>query len=196
MSASLPATNRLRPGARLEPLEVVTVNGVMARLPDAQRLTHVQFRRFAGCPVCDLHLRDFARRAEAVRAAGVREIVIFHSSAETLRPYVEDLPFDVVADPSKALYRKFGVDAGWLALLDRRAWGPILRAILVNVRDRRRPPGLRAEGGRLGLPADFLIAAEGRLLACKYGEHAYDQWSVEDLLALARNSAGSLQAAE
>jgi len=80
--------------------------------------------------------------------------------------------------------------------LDRRAWGPILRAILVNVRDRRRPPGLRAEGGRLGLPADFLIAAEGRLLACKYGEHAYDQWSVEDLLALARNSAGSLEAAE
>jgi hypothetical protein len=38
---------------------------------------------------------------------------------------------------------------------------------------------------RLGLPADFLVAADGHVLACKYGVHAYDQWSVDDLLQLA-----------
>ena len=37
----------------------------------------------------------------------------------------------------------------------------------------------------LGLPADFRVNNEGRVLACKYGEHAYDQWSVDELLSLA-----------
>jgi hypothetical protein len=40
-------------------------------------------------------------------------------------------------------------------------------------------------GGINGLPADFLIAGDGRVLARKYGAHAYDQWSVDDLLGLA-----------
>ena len=37
----------------------------------------------------------------------------------------------------------------------------------------------------LGLPADFLLAPDGHVLAYKYGVHAYDQWSVDDLLHLA-----------
>jgi hypothetical protein len=32
------------------------------------------------------------------------------------------------------------------------------------------------------LPADLLIANDGRLIACHYGEHVYDQWSVDALL--------------
>src|SRR5260370_10442324 len=32
------------------------------------------------------------------------------------------------------------------------------------------------------LPADFLIAPSGRINAVKYGKHAYDQWSVDELL--------------
>ena len=34
--------------------------------------------------------------------------------------------------------------------------------------------------------ADFLIAADGQVLACKYGVHADDQWSVDELLRLVR----------
>ena len=41
-------------------------------------------------------------------------------------------------------------------------------------------------GGRTDLPADFLIAPDGRVRACKYGAHANDQWSVDEMLALAR----------
>ena len=32
--------------------------------------------------------------------------------------------------------------------------------------------------------ADFLIEPGGRILACKYGSHAYDQWSVDEILEL------------
>jgi hypothetical protein len=48
-------------------------------------------------------------------------------------------------------------------------------------------------GGPLGLPAEFLIAPSGQIKAVKYGTHAYDQWSVDELIALAKG--GALRAA-
>jgi hypothetical protein len=35
------------------------------------------------------------------------------------------------------------------------------------------------------MPADFLIAPDGGVVARKYGEHADDQWSVDEILRLA-----------
>jgi hypothetical protein len=46
---------------------------------------------------------------------------------------------------------------------------------------------LHPTGGRLGLPADFLIDSDGRVLACERGTHANDQWSVDEVLAHAYN---------
>jgi hypothetical protein len=170
--------------------KLATVMGGRLTLPDDERMTHLQFRRFAGCPVCNLHLRSMVRRHEEIRAARVREVVVFHSPEEELRPHVADLPFAVVADPDQHLYREFGVESGPRALLHPRAWWPILRAVAVSgwlmARGKQRPPALRPTGGRLGLPADFLIDAGGRVLAHRYGEHADDQWSVDELLDLVR----------
>jgi hypothetical protein len=45
---------------------------------------------------------------------------------------------------------------------------------------------IKPTGGRLGLPADFLIAPDGRIAALKYGQHAYDQWTVDELLGYAQ----------
>jgi hypothetical protein len=33
------------------------------------------------------------------------------------------------------------------------------------------------------LPADFLIGSDGLVIACKYGDHANDHWSVDEVLA-------------
>ncbi len=43
-------------------------------------------------------------------------------------------------------------------------------------------------GGILGLPADFLIAPDGIVRAVRYGTHAYDQWTVDEMLALTRST--------
>jgi hypothetical protein len=47
----------------------------------------------------------------------------------------------------------------------------------------------------MDLPADFLIGADGAVLAARYGAYVDDHWSVDHLLALARTrtSAGRLQ---
>ena len=180
---------QLSPGDTLARLDLATLCGQTVRVPDPRRLVHLQFRRFAGCPICDLHLRQIARRHSELEAAGILEVALFHSSAEALRPYAGDLPFAVVPDPAKQLYARFGLEAGPRALTHPGAWLPLVKAVvyaLANGLAGRPTPRRHAEGGRLGLPADLLIGSDGQVLAAKYGEHAADHWSVDDLLALAR----------
>ncbi|MDY6999026.1 MAG: peroxiredoxin-like family protein [Actinomycetota bacterium] len=160
-----------------------TVEGGVIAVPDPERLVHLQFRRFAGCPICHLHVRAVARRHDEIRAAGVTEVVVFHSAAESLREHQPDLPFAVVADPDRRLYDEFGVGSSLAAVAHPRAW-------LAAARGARHQSSLTAGIGRgedhLGLPADFLIAPDGTLLAAGYGTHADDQWSVEEILDRAR----------
>lgn len=191
----MPEARLISPGSILRPRVLEDVSGRPVAIPPAAgagtpALVHLQFRRFAGCPVCNLHLRSFARRDRELEAASVCEVVLFHSPADELRPHTADLPFAVVADPGKWLYAEFGVEASPRALLDPRAWLPVLRAIGFALggllTGTVRPPAANPHGGRLGLPADFLIAPDGRVVACKHGAHADDQWSVDEVLAQAK----------
>jgi AhpC/TSA antioxidant enzyme len=129
------------------------------------------------------------RHKGELTAAGIREVVVFHSTLEELRKYESDLPFDVIPDPQKKLYREFGVEAGLRALLNPKVWWPLARAVGRSVQRLMRGggpvPPLQPAGGGLGLPADFLISAAGTVLAAHYGEHAYDQWPVDQVLRLA-----------
>ncbi|MFE9578680.1 peroxiredoxin-like family protein [Nocardia sp. NPDC006044] len=168
---------------------LTTIADAPVPIPDPTRLVHLQFRRFAGCPVCNLHLRSIVARRSEIAAAGIREVVVFHSSATGLRTYTEDIPLDLIADPTRKLYREFGVETSPRALLDPRGWPAILRGVThaatAALRKHQPAPPAKPEGGSLGLPADFLIAPDGRVLAAKHGVHLYDQWSVDELLTLA-----------
>lgn len=161
------------------------IDGAIVQIPDAEgSLVHLQFRRFAGCPICSLHLRSFARRHDELVAAGIREVAVFHSSQEDL-VRVQKQPFAVIADPKKVLYAEFGVGTSPAAMLDPRVWPTAMRALASRASS---DPTAGMESGSSGLPADFLIASDGRLLAVKYGVNADDQWSVDELLALVREA--------
>jgi peroxiredoxin len=185
--ADLPRPHRLNPGDIAPVHSFRTIRGTEVDIMAQAMPTHIQFRRFAGCPVCNLHLRSLIQRKTEVDAA-VREVVLFHSSVEELLIHAADLPFDVVADPDKTIYRAFGVESGRRAPLDRRAWPTIARSVVRTLPDamtgRKPVPPLNPAGGRHGLPADFLITPDGCIEACKYGDHADDQWTVDDVLAL------------
>ena len=144
--------------------------------------THVQFRRWTGCPICNTHIASLRRNADRIAAAGVHEVLFFHSSQQDVKSFHQDLPFDAVADPGKRYYRELGVEQSWAYAMHPRA----LWAALKGMGSRF---NLAMTGGPTGLPAEFLIAADGLIKAVKYGRHAYDQWSVEEMLELARQSA-------
>lgn len=171
-------TSRLIPGSPIAPFTVETLSHGAVQIPGST-FTHLQFRRFAGCPVCNLHLRTFAKSQQQLTDAGIRTVAFFHSSAESMLPFQSDLPFAVVPDAERVWYAKFGVERSAAAMLHPSAlWAAMRGATSVKANP------LRGEGGSNGLPADFLIDANGRLVAVKYGAHADDAWSVDDVCAL------------
>lgn len=185
-------TSQIRVGDEFPQLKLTGISGETIAIPDpAGALTHLQFRRFAGCPICNLHLRSISNRLSEITAAGVREVAVFHSTTAQLRKYEADIPFAVVGDPEKELYRRFGVEASAKAILKpgalRALPGGWWHATKTAITKRRAPLPANPTNGNLGLPADMLIDASGRIAAVKYGKHAYDQWSVDELLVMARN---------
>ena len=177
--------NKLKAGQVFPALRSRTIHGRELAIPDSGRWVHLQFRRFAGCPICNLHLQAFVRRHDEIVGAGLEEVVVFHSTDAELLPYQGKFPFAVVGDPLKELYKRYGVETSLGAILNPAAWGAALRGNLA--RDKPKMP-LAPNGGILGLPADFLVAPDGTLHSAHYGAHADDHWSVDEVIRL-RNQA-------
>lgn len=159
-----------------------TILGKPVQIPDCHsRWLHLQFRRFAGCPVCNFHLLTMSKRHAEIEAAGIHQVVFFHSSQEEMLNYQAQLPFDCIADVGKKYYLAFGVESSGLALLNPRILWSGARWIVGSRRLYK-----KAENGVLGLPADFLLDSNGDVAACKYGTNADDQWDTDELLEHAR----------
>ncbi len=189
-----PTATRIAAGTTLDPLTLETMRGTSVSIPDSGAIVHLQFRRYAGCPACNLHLQAFARRQDELAEAGVHEVLLFHSTNEELLEYEALLPFDVVGDPQKELYTRFGVET----MRSKRAFlSPAIFRLTTHLvaglmtRERRMPPAAPT-GGVDGLPADLLIASDGRVLAVKYGDTPYDQWTVNEVLELVAQAGGEL----
>jgi peroxiredoxin len=101
---------KFKPGDIVTATSLESVTGEPIKLPDPNRLVHLQFRRFVDCPICNTHIAELRGRAREIEAAGIKEVIVFHSSAKSIRSYQKDVPFVLVGDPKKALYKQFGVE--------------------------------------------------------------------------------------
>ena len=190
MHAISDTSEKVLVGHAVPRLEITASSGKPLTIPDPEGdFVHLQFRRFAGCPICNLHLRSIVSRYDEIRAHGVREVVVFHSTVAELSKYEVALPFPLIADPERHLYQRFGVEHRPGSLLSGRALRAAIagQAAALARRSTMRAFGpVKPTGGPFGLPADFLIAPDGRLAAVKYGQNAYDQWTVDELLEHAK----------
>jgi peroxiredoxin len=174
-------------GDSIPALELTATSGRRVTIPDPNGdYVHLQLRRFAGCPICNLHLRTIVTRHDEIRAHGIREVVVFHSTAKELAKHEAETPFPLIPDPKRELYQRFGVERGLRSLLRGGALRAAMAGEAAAIRKRSTTRGvlgpIKPTGGRLGLPADLLIAPDGRVAAVRYGAHAYDQWTVDELL--------------
>ena len=191
MHATSGTSDNVRVADAFPTLELTATSGQLVTIPDAAgKFVHLQLRRFAGCPICNQHLRSIVTRHDEIRSHGIQEVVVFHSTAAELAKHEAELPFPLIADPERELYRRLGVERRPSSLLSTRALRAAIAgqaAALGNRSTKRGALGpIKPTGGRFGLPADFLIAPGGRVAALKYGQHAYDQWTVDELLDHAR----------
>src|SRR5260370_38788977 len=171
----------VRKGERFPSFNATNIHGANVSVPDQNQFIHLQFRRFAGCPICNLHLRSFIRRHDELLVHGIHEVAVFHSPKSAMLEYQTSGPFPFIADPDKTLYKAFGVETSILSVLNPRTWPAAIKGIF---RTRPRLPS-RGESA-LGLPADFLIDTSGKIVALKYGKHASDHWEFDELLELVR----------
>jgi peroxiredoxin len=175
---------KLKAGEKFPALSLNNIHGAPVEIPDlGGRWTHLQFRRFAGCPVCNLHLQPFIKCHGELERGGIREVVLFHSGNEELLAYQGRFPFDVIGDPEKDLYRRFGVETSIWAVLDPRGWGAAVRS---NVVKDNPTAGRDKKHGIFGLPADFIIAPDATITAAHYGTYGYDQWEFDEVVQKVR----------
>src|SRR5215472_13118332 len=92
---------KFKPGDIVPATTLESVTGELIKLPDPDRLVHPQFRRFVDCPICNTHIVELRGRAREIEAAGIKEVIVFHSSAKSIRSYHKDLPFVLVGDRRK-----------------------------------------------------------------------------------------------
>jgi peroxiredoxin len=172
----------INPGKVIAHQTLQSIHGTTVDIPHPTRLTHLQFRRFAGCPVCNLHVHEFFNRHNDLVDHGIQEVVVFQSSNQVMSTRLADAPFPLISDPTKSLYKAFGVGTSITAMLNPKMLSATIK-------------GVRRYGVKLpetvdaafNLPADFLIDSSGSVLASNYGTHYDDQWDVDELIRLAES---------
>lgn len=170
------------PGTQIKPFMLQDIHGNKVHLPEAGRWTHLQFRRYSGCVICNLHLQEIINRQTEIKAAGINEVIFFQSSQAYLLAQFSDKPVNLIADAELRYYREFGVENSLMSIANPTAWWPGFTAMFkfgIQLPKKGESP--------LGLPADFLMDDQGKLVAVHYGKHAYDQWSVDHLLNLVKH---------
>lgn len=175
---------RLQEGQAAPAIRGETTRG-MRIAPEAFRGKTVllKFYRFAHCPICNLHIREYVRRAAELRSLGITVVTVFHSPSRKLQKSLRklDVPFDVIADPAKSLFRQYGVESSLRGMFSLRVWREYARAAGAGFFSRP----LGHEGGVRGHPADFLIDEAGVVRIAHYGQDYADTLEVDSVIEAA-----------
>ncbi|MBI1425762.1 MAG: redoxin domain-containing protein [Gammaproteobacteria bacterium] len=136
------------------------------------------FYRYASCPLCNLRVHELLRHYTKWKASGLEMVAVFESPAEHIQRYLDrhDVPFPIIPDPQRQLYRAYGVEPSWGAFF--RAWTRHLPMVFEAVVRKRYFPG-RMDGDWAMVPADFLIGPDLRVVDAFYGNHIGDHMPMD-----------------
>jgi thioredoxin-dependent peroxiredoxin len=157
------------------------LDGTDIHVPEGGRWTLLSFLRYGSCPMCNLRMRELAARLPELETSGIEVVIVLHSpEARALRYAPQTLRSHVIADPTRHLYVRYGVTPSWAKLL----WSFVLPSFYLAF---VKATVLRFWGGPIDgtyamIPADFLIAPDGRVRLARYGKHIGDHASVPDVI--------------
>ena len=72
---------KFKPGDIVPVTTLESVTGEAIKVPDPNRLVHLQFRRFVDCPICNTHIAQLRGRVARSKRRAIKEVIVFHSSA-------------------------------------------------------------------------------------------------------------------
>ena len=132
------------------------------------------FFRFAGCPISNFRIHELKEEYSQFLSDGFEVIVVFESTAETLKDYAVhvNIPFIVIADPELKLYKEFRIE---------KSLSKSLKTIFKkkSKEDKKKGKKLygykkyKKDGAQTRIPAEFILE-EGRVLEAYYGSYIGD----------------------
>lgn len=145
----------------------------------------LSFYRYASCPLCNLRIHELIGKHETLKDRGLSMVAVFQSPTGSILEYVgkQDIPFPVIPDPERDLYRAYGVESSWGGFFKAAARLPeMIAATRAGFR-----PG-RMEGKTAMVPADFLIGPDLVVEKAYYGRDIGDHMPIADIEAWLKES--------
>lgn len=150
----------------------------------------LSFFRDAGCPFCNFRVYELTHNYKPWKQQNLEVIAVFSDTPEKVRRYVANhpRPFTVLADPDLAIYNQYGVEHSASALLKAllTKLPRIVRGIALGGRPSNNPHV------RL-VPADFLLAEDGRVVQVWYGRDTSDHIPISQVQAFVEKGRKSTQ---
>lgn len=178
----------LVPGMLAPSFALPSIDGESISL-DAYRGRRVllAFLRNARCAVCNLWVRQTARRAAAWREAGLDVITVFESAPASLREQFAEWhpPFVVLADPDGRVHDAFGSrsDAARVQEVVRAGSGA---AALARAEAAGIPVVHEEDANFFRLPAEVLVERDGTVARAHVAEDVVDHLDPAEIDAFAR----------
>jgi peroxiredoxin len=165
--------------------KLTTIDGTQIDFHHGSGLVHLQLRRFSGCPICNLHLRNLSLNLPKLNLIGVKEVIVFHSPEDVIQENIRDVDwtngFNFIADPKREIYKEMGAESsGWKYLFRMRASTFLigLKSLPRLLKTKRQG----AEGVLTQRPMDLLIdSSSGLIVDSYYGIDSNDQWSYQEI---------------
>ena len=136
------------------------------------------FFRYGACPLCNLRMTFLIDAYPRWQEQGLDVVAVFESPAERLLETVasQPIPFPVIPDPTRALYKRYGVTASWFGYLI----GAFRVRSFSEAFKRGFHPG-KGDGAIAQLPAEFLINLDQTIARAYYGKDIGDHLPLEEI---------------
>ena len=160
--------------------QIEDIHGTPIALGDyAGKMLMLSFYRYASCPLCNLRVHELIHRYPEFYAKGLHLLAFFQSPRESIRQYVgkQETPFPLVADPTRALYRRYGVESSWVGFGKALFKLPMIFDAVIK---KKFLPG-KMENEFAMIPADFLIGPDLTISRAFYGKDIGDHLPMRDV---------------
>lgn len=171
---------RLQKGDTAPDFSIKDINGKTISLQDYKNeKTLLVFLRYAGCPFCNLVLKNIIHQLELLDnsdthvKSDTHVVVFFQSPKEHVKSYPgkQNPSFPLVADPDKTVYDLYKVESSVTGLLKGATKLPLFYDTLVREKFHQG----KIDGDIFLMPAYFMINESLKIVKAHYGVNFADQ---------------------
>lgn len=165
---------RLKKGQKAPLFEMEDINQTPVALKHfAGQKILLSFYRFSSCPLCNLRVHKLIQKYAQYEAQGLHIISFWQSSAAEVLQQLEQqkLPFSLIADPHKQVYKLYGVENSWKAAVKTMILHPQILYEALHTGFRL---GVSTTSENNVVPADFLLNTDLTIYQAYYGSHIGD----------------------